>query len=860
MSFVYKVEPKETPKPRQSRGPLPVETLRQMGCKACPRDKADLKRGKMMPEGPQSSPIYLLSNRPTVIEDGSGCWTGIAAREILSKFRGRQNQRMGHIVQCAPADSEGHKHPDGAEVECCRGRVVSDIELVQPKVVVGVGDEPLYWATGLRNSNTFRGTLIATRIGRHACWYYPILYPAYTAKAARRSQSEIEYTTQHDISEIERLVDRDELPRLQVCAPPYDGGIICITGQEPGDMQRLEDELHAMLRLKHLGLDLETSTIRPRLVLEPKIWTAAVGTFERTIAFPLEHPDGWGAESRIAKAKGLLGEFLLQSGRKRCHNLAFEQEWLALEYGPQVLRRTEWDDTMAMAHVMDSRKGTKSLDVQCRVNFGFFLKDQSRVDVSRPNWIAEFPIKEVLRYNAMDAKWTDRLGDVLLARMVGPDEKVYEDKVRVCPTLVLTSARGLPIDMVYAQDMVAKIGKKLSALERAAARFPEVQKYEREFGRFSFTNPDHVLTLMDKVLRRPEVRQEDIDGSVRMTTDEEALESMPPDEVPIAGMIVEHRGLTRCVTTYLQPLLEGKLAGPDGMIHAQYSALHTVTGRLNSEMHNWPKHKHREVRGAVVALEGHWLVAADYGQIEFRVAGMLTGDDNIIKYSWTGYDVHKFWAERIVREYPRIKDRIVKEYAIDWDEKGLKTLRQETKNGWVFPQLFGSTTRSCAAGMRIPEDVADDLGAEFWDEFRGAKRWQENLLRGWQKYNYVETMGGFRRRGPDTRNKLINMPIQGTACEIVLEAMNALSERSDAEGDPNIQPAFNGHDDLTFVVADAVLERSIAVISREMCQHRFSYINVPLKVEVSVGPRWHELEEIAVYSSEDLFNLRNPYK
>ncbi len=111
-----------------------------------------------------------------------------------------------------------------------------------------------------------------------------------------------------------------------------------------------------------------------------------------------------------------------------------------------------------------------------------------------------------------------------------------------------------------------------------------------------------------------------------------------------------------------------------------------------------------------------------------------------------------------------------------------------------------------------------------------------------------------------TKNELINMPIQGTACDIVTAAMDALSEIAIEEEDPDYQCNFNGHDDLTFLLRDEVLEPKTKRIVYEMCRHRFDYINVPLMVEASVGFQWHKLEEIGKYRSDNLFQIPNPYK
>lgn len=877
--FFAEVKKTEKAKPARrgttKRGDIPIQSLNQLGCSVCPRkqDWEKLEHPQLEPTGSTRPLVYLMGTGPNIDEDDTGKhWTGKAGEVILSKFSRnfrRDALRYGHMTQCMPPalpSGERDLTVDVVEIECCRSRVVEDIERMKPKVVIGVGDQPLFWATGLSGSALrWRGQLIATKIGSHVCWFFPILWPNFAFKEKQYGKSEYEMALEHDIAYIEAMVDNDWLPDVEHYAGPYDKGIELITGQEPGDFQRLEQALEEMKSWPDTSIDLETNGLRP-YIKNPHIWTVAIGNFDRTVAFALDHPEGWGTEDRRRKVWALLGDFLLNSNLKLAHNLTMEQEWLAFFFGDYILRRTEWGDTMAMCHTLDEREGTKSLDAQCRIRFGFNLKAQSRVDVSRPDWINLYPIKEVLRYNGLDTKWTHRLAHYLEPIIKADDESQWREylrKVELCPTLVMTELKGLPADQEYAGKLDATLLKQLTGLEEQIRRTPEVRKYAAQFGAFSPTNSNHVLKLLRDVCKRGEVSRADRDGSVSESSDEAVLSSLPKNEVPSASLILEHRGVEKQRSTYLSPVISGKVISHDGRIHSKYSAMIAETGRLaasDPNIQNWPKRKHKEVRGIVYAPNGQWIVAADYGQIEFRVVGMASEDPNLVKYCWTGYDVHGFWAQRMVDEYPEIKDYIVEEFEVDWDEKGLKTLRQEAKNGWVFPQLFGSSLRSCAAQLHLPEDIAERLGAEFWDDFREAKKWQERLLKSYEKNLYVETLGGRRRRGAMTKNQIINHPIQGTAADIVLEGMNALSMRASLEEDPELQPSLNVHDDLSTLIADARVERKIDIIVREMCLPRFDYINVPLVVEVSVGQRWHELEEIAKYRSDELFGHRNPYK
>jgi DNA polymerase I-like protein with 3'-5' exonuclease and polymerase domains/uracil-DNA glycosylase len=867
MSFFYnatKKAPANKAAPKL-RGEIPIASLKKMGCSVCPKDKDDsLRSPKMLPDGPKRAPVYLLMANPSEDDDAAGVPLGDkVGTHIIKKF-GRDffedHVRAGYVTQC-------HGSVGAQETACCHNRVVADIEATKPKVVVGIGDEVMKWviSPGMHRDNApktalaHRGTLFVTKIGNHVCYYYQLLYPNYFHKKKKHGKSEYEMAFEHDIEHLKAILPKLKEPKFYEA--PYDDGIEIITGNEPGDMQRLEAALKKIAALRKAGLDIETNGLRPYSLKNPMIATVAVGTFNYTVAFALDHPEGWGTEARRKKVWSLFTEFLRESGAKVCHNLAMEMEWLEYFVGGKLLRLTDWEDTMAMAHTLDERKGTKGLAMQTRIHFGFDVKAQSNIDVTR---LLEYPLKDVLRYNGMDTKWEDLLDDYLrpLIEADPAYKREYERKVRLAPTLVLTETKGMHMDLEYASNMLSKMNGEIKTIEAKIKRCTEVRDYERRYGTFEPSNPTMVMKLLKDICQRDEIRVEERDGSERWTTDEEALAKIPTKEVPSAGLILEHRAIAKLTGTYIEPVLSRKIICTDGKVRGKYSSMVAETGRLNCEdpnLQNWPKRKHKEVRGIVYAPPGEWMLACDYGQLEFRVVGMASEDPNLVKYCWTGYDVHKYWAERMVKEYPAIKDYVVEAFGVDWDEKGIKTLRQEAKNGWVFPQLFGSSVRSCAEQLHLPEDIADDLAAEFWDEFKGVKKWQDKLLANYEKNLYVETLGGRKRRGPMTKNQIINHPIQGTGADIVLEGMNVLSEKAQFEDDPLINPNINVHDDLTFIVPDAVLEDKISIITREMCMPRFDYINVPLLVEVSVGQRWNELEEIKKVYSHELFGHRNPY-
>ena len=875
MSFFYQATKTESGGTKGVRSSsrvkeIPIASMNKLSCSVCPRAKdSGHKNPKMRPSGAKSPLVYMLGTSPSEEDDANDLhWSDAAGDAIHDKFGSffmKQNVRSNYVQQC-------RGDMDVRTIECCRSRIVQDIEETKPLLVVTIGDEALRWAVPsiAGNAMTHRGQLMVAKIGLHNCWVLPLIYPAFAfKKKGQFGKSEFEKIFEHDVRLVKELIDQrlHQPPTVWSNPKDWDRGLELITGHEPKDFQRLENALADLAGLPKSAIDFETNGLRPYHLKEPLLLTAAVGSFERTVAFCIDHPDGWGTDARRAKARAMLGEYMLHSGRKAAHNLAMEMEWAHYFYGPAILRRTEWDDTMGMCHTLDERPGTKKLEHQILIRAGFNVKAQNNLDVTR---LAEYPAAKVLRYNAMDTKWTDWLRDDLLPQVQenAKFQAEYERKLRLAPTLILTQAKGIPIDFEYAEKQQDLLLDSMDALEGKIQRTNEVRQYARRFGPFSPTNADHVLKLMKDVLDRDEVRVEDSrTGAVRWTTEEEALAKIPAKEVPSASMILEHRAVAKLQSTYIKPILDRKIVCRDGLVRSRYGSMVAVTGRLNAEdpnIQNFPKRKHREIRGVVVPPKHHVMAPCDYGQIEFRVVGMASEDANLVKYCWTGYDVHQYWAKRMMEEYREIVDYIVEAWpevlkAEDQDKAMLKVWRQEAKNGWVFPQLFGSSVRSCAEQLHLPMNIAEDLAGEFWDEFKGVKKWQEKLMKDYERNLYVETLTGRRRRGAMTKNEIINMPIQGTAADIVTCSMDALSERAEAEQDDVYQPAINVHDDLTFWLPEQQETKYLDQIALEMCKHRFDFINVPLVVEASLGKRWHECKEVKVYRSNELYNMRNPY-
>jgi DNA polymerase-1 len=816
----------------------------------------------MEPSGSSNPIFYVLGKAPGEVEDERGRqFEGKGGELLKSAFQERffeKYMRSNNTIRCHPEDN---REPEVNETECCRGYVKEDIEASKPLVIIGLGEQALNWVTKLSGITKWRGRLIPVKVGSHVCWFFGMFDPAFVLRKRNRrgDPTYFDFVFERDVELVKQFVENGYYD------PPYfEGdvfaGIETVEGVSNTDLDQVAYALGQLRHEPYIGFDIETVNLRP-YEANSRILTMAFGTYEHTIAFPYNHPDAWNTTQR-RQLRGLVLDFMVESGRKICQNLSFEQEWMAMEFGDSLLRRTEWEDTMAQAHTLDERKGTHNLGVLTHAAYGFNLKEKSNVDTSNT---LGCPLPKLLTYNGGDAKWEYRLFTHYRPLIEAEPAYIseYERKIRLCPTLVRAQIRGVVPDF----DEAFKLRKEFSDLQATAEAkinaTPEVQKYVTRYGQFSATNTDHVLKLMKDVLARPEIEKEE--GG--WTTDESALSIMPAHEVPSAPLILEVRGLSKLNSTYVDPICchidrtikARPIVHADRLIHTNYNSMEADTGRLSSDdpnLQNFPKRKHKKVRGVIRTPDGqYWMVSADYGQIEFRVIGMASEDPKLVKYMWTDYDVHMFWTKRTMEIYPNWFDEwIIPEFSqsTDDEKKIWKLGRNEIKNNWVFAQCFGSVPESCATNLHLPEWVTKQLAEEFWDEFAGVKKWQERLIKGYERNLYVETLTGRRRRGVLSRNQIINTPIQGTAADIVNKGMCELSEQSEVLDWEELQATMQIHDDLTFYFGDQNLERTIDHVGVTMCTVEFPFINVPLLVEIAVGKKWDKQDELGVWRSDRL--------
>lgn len=306
---------------------------------------------------------------------------------------------------------------------------------------------------------------------------------------------------------------------------------------------------------------------------------------------------------------------------------------------------------------------------------------------------------------------------------------------------------------------------------------------------------------------------------------------------PIVPLILEWRSLSKLKSTYIDALPQ--LIHPKtGKIHTTFQQTTTSTGRLSSinpNIQNIPIRTDRgkEIRKAFIASsEDHWLVSADYSQIELRVVASVSEDQNMIQAFLNHEDIHTATAAQVFHLPGNQVTAEQRRYA--------KTVN--------FGILYGISAFGLSERLHIPQVEARQLISDYNKSFPKIEAYMEGILEFARKTGYVETLLGRRRYIRDIRSSngilrkaaernAINAPIQGTAADIIKVAMIHIFKELN---DKNLKTkmVLQVHDELIFDVPQDELPVVMEMIPRLMNQAM--NLKVPLEVEINSGKSWFD--------------------
>lgn len=402
-------------------------------------------------------------------------------------------------------------------------------------------------------------------------------------------------------------------------------------------------------------------------------------------------------------------------------------------------------------------------------------------------------------------------------------EKLAHDiEFPLLPVIAGMERYGIKLETEYLERMQQEFIGRIKELEQAI--------HEHAGEEFNINSPQQLQTVLFEKL------QLDTDGIKKtktgFSTGASELEKLRGLH-PIVDYITHYRELTKLKSTYIDAL--PKLVADDGRLHTTFTQTVAQTGRLSSlhpNLQNIPvrTEEGRAIRRAFVAEDGYRLAQADYSQIELRVAAALSGDDKMIQAFSAGADIHVQTAAELHGVTP---------------QEVSKELRYSAKTV-NFGVLYGMSPH----GLSIATGMSRDEAKDFIDRYFGIRsqllEYLESLKTKAKADGYVETLFGRRRPMPDIHSSnfavraaaeraAMNMPIQGTAADIMKMAMVEIDKRLDAGSHQILQV----HDSILVEAPKAKTEQ-VTEMLREVMENVYD-LGVPLDVDVSTGKHWGEL-------------------
>lgn len=410
--------------------------------------------------------------------------------------------------------------------------------------------------------------------------------------------------------------------------------------------------------------------------------------------------------------------------------------------------------------------------------------------------------------------------------------KLFEDlEMPLLPVLAQMEIDGVKIDVEILKKYSKQAKKDLEKISEKVFKLSKIK-----------FNLDSPIQLREALFQKLKIQTAGLSrGKTGISTAAGELQKLKGAH-PIINLILEYRELSKLYSTYLQAL--PKLTNPaTGRIHTSFNQTITATGRLSSSnpnLQNIPaKGEMAEtIRKAFVAPKGFKILTADYSHIDLRVVASLSDDQNMIKAFRAGADIHRETASQI------------------WNipsEKVTPELRQAAKT-INFGVTYGMGARALAIGAGITIDEAKQFISKYFAVYEGVRNFLEETRQKARDLGYVETLFGRRRYLPEIYSPVpqiaaeaermaINMPVQGTAADIMKLAMIKIVAEL-PKISPTAKMVLQVHDELVFEVPTSDIKKVANFVKEKMAGA--VKLKVPLASQIEVGENWGEMEKYKI--------------
>jgi DNA polymerase-1 len=485
-------------------------------------------------------------------------------------------------------------------------------------------------------------------------------------------------------------------------------------------------------------------------------------------------------------------------------------------------------DTMVATHLLapESRNNLNTaanlylnyLPIRIEELIGEKGKDQIKIQQVETNTIKN--------YASEDADTTLQLKNSLHPKLI--EENLYQLFQTIeMPLLKILSdmeVTGVYIKTDLLKKMSQELQKDLDALENDIYKMASMQ--------FNINSPKQTGEILFEnlnILPKPPKTK-----TGQYSTNEETLSKIKNNH-PIIEKILEYKEIKKLQTTYIEAL-PNLISKRDNRIHTSYIQTIVNTGRLSStnpNLQNIPirTEKGKKIRQAFVAQTDDYLIlSADYSQIELRVMAHFSKDTNMIQTLIEDRDIHTMTASKVFNVE---EDQVTEEM-----RRKAKTIN--------FGIIYGISPFGLSQRVNIPRKEAKEIIDAYFNHFPGVKQYMDTAILNASQLGYATTIMGRKKflpninsrnqttKGADERNA-INMPIQGSAAEIIKIAMISIHQYI-KEMKLQSKMIMQVHDELIFEVHKSetqILQTKI----KELMQNAME-LSVPLKVNIGIGTDW----------------------
>ena len=429
-----------------------------------------------------------------------------------------------------------------------------------------------------------------------------------------------------------------------------------------------------------------------------------------------------------------------------------------------------------------------------------------------------------LGYGCPDAQAAFALYPVLEQKLqaLGMTQLYDEIELPLCAVLAEMEQTGFLVDRQALYDFGQSLTSGIAQLQQSI--------WELAGETFNINSPKQLGTILFDKLMLPSGKK----TKTGWSTNADVLEKLRGKH-PIIEQILDYRMLTKLTSTYADGLL--KEISADGRIHTNFQMTVTATGRLSStepNLQNIPVRKELggQIRRMFVASPGKVLVDADYSQIELRLLAHISGDETMIRAFQDGEDIHAVTASQV--------------FDVPLSEvTGLQRSRAKAVN---FGIVYGISAFSLAQDIGVFQNEAKAYMDSYFAKYHGVREYMKRIVEQAKHDGYVTTLFGRRRELPELKASnfnvrsfgervALNMPIQGTAADIIKAAMVHVARRMKAEG-LQARLLLQVHDELIVECPEQEAEHVRALLVEEM-EHVAAY-SVPLDVDAKIGASWAE--------------------